>query len=126
MTNYNNIQTPCFGTLAEIHAALVKDLNWLNEQVTINGWGYTVKAVGFASNNNSCICRTPEEWAVMHPGVAILTGMYPDDKMELYEVITLEKIPHISKRCPLCGDQLDQDGMRHGTCSSCYAEECGH
>jgi hypothetical protein len=52
--------------------------------------------------------------------VAILIG-YDDDSI-LYEIATTGKIPHISKRCALCGIQLNQEEQKRGACSSCHAE----
>jgi hypothetical protein len=125
MIEYNGIQTPCFGTLEEIHTALIKDLNWLNEQVSINGQGYTVKEAGFQDNDNGQV-KQILYLALLHPGTAILTGMKEalwHDPSDSFTVVTSGKVPHVSKRCALCGMQLDQEGVTRGACPSCYAEE---
>lgn len=124
MTDYNGIQAPCFGTLEEIHAALIKDLNWLNEQVTINGWGYTVKESGFQDNNNGTIKQIPY-LVILHPGTAILIGMKETtlNNPDFFKIATSGKIPHVSKRCAICGMQLDKEGITRGACPSCYAEK---
>lgn len=130
MTDYNGIQTPCFGTLGEIHAALIKDLHWLNEQVTINGWGYTVKESGFQDNHNGAV-KQISYLVILHPGTAILTGLkettfkenYEGDNPDFFEIVTSGRIPHISRRCAICGMQLDNEGITQGACPSCYAEE---
>jgi hypothetical protein len=124
MTDYNGIQTPCYGTLDEIHAALIKDLNWLNEQVTINGYGYTVKESGF-QDHNSGTCKTPEMLKALAPGMAILVGQHKGlfEDEEIFQIVTCGKIPHISLRCICCGIQLNQDEIKRGACDPCYAAE---
>jgi hypothetical protein len=124
MTDYNGIQTPCYGTLEEIHAALIKDLKWLDEQVTINGYGFTVKESGFQSNSSGS-CYTPEMLKLIAPGMAILLGLttYESDDPDHYDIMTCGKIPHISLRCICCGIQLNQDEIKRGACDPCYAAE---
>jgi hypothetical protein len=124
MTDYNGIQTPCYGTLEEIHAALIKDLNWLDEQVTINGYGFTVKESGF-QNNGTGTCKTPEMLKLIAPGMAILCGQHEAKHggVEIFDIVTCGKIPHISLRCICCGIQLNQDEIKRGACDPCYAAE---
>jgi hypothetical protein len=125
MTTHNGINIPCFGTLKEIHAALVKELNWIDEQVSINGWGYTVKEAGFQSNHNGMV-QIFDNLQIMHPGTAILVRLVEQttfpDLPKSFEIVTSGKIPHVSKRCAICGCQLDNDGVHRGACFSCYGE----
>jgi len=127
MTDYNNIECPCYGTLKEIHAALIGPLEHGGQQCTINGIGYTVDPAGFRSNRNGRL-HAPEELERNYPpdglGVAILVGFREKESAgEYVQIITTKKIPHVSKRCPECGDQLDQYEIEHyGACGSCYAE----
>lgn len=123
MPTYNGIEIPCFGLLDEIHAALIKELNWLNEQVSINGWGYTVKEAGFQSNDSGrCIdCTT---LALLHPGMAVLYNQIEDPC--IFMILTSGKVPHVSKRCALCGCQLNQEEIKHGACIGCHSAKCGH
>ena len=128
MTTHNGIQIPCFGTLQEIHAALIKDLDWLNNQVSINGWGYTVKEAGFQSNESGK-CHDCLTLASLHKGTAVLynleetgfSGNYLGDLPDYYEIVTSGKVPHVSKRCAECGCQLNQDEIKRGACDGCYA-----
>jgi hypothetical protein len=128
MTIYDGITCPCFGTLEEIHTALIKDLNWLNEQVSINGTGYTVKESGFQDNHNGTI-RTCSYMTILHPGTAILAGQdesHYQDLQDVFRIVTSGKIPHVSKRCALCGIQLIQEDIKRGACGPCYAAEVGY
>ena len=133
MIAHNSIVCPCFGTLNEIHTALVKDLKWLDNQVTINGWGYTVKEAGFQSNHNGRIYPVSEEsktrgLTYLHPGTGILIDLrYDEDSDEpqeppFWEIVTSGKVPHVSKRCAECGVQLNHEEIKHGACLSCYSE----
>lgn len=127
MPQINGIEIPCFGSLDEIHKVLTKELNWIDKTVVINGFGFTVKEAGYQSNQSG-ICRTPDTWSKLHTGTAILYNYECDDEEmpPFYEIMTSGKVPHISKRCALCGMQLDQDGIKRGACGPCYAEEVGH
>jgi hypothetical protein len=124
MTNYNGITLPAYGTLTEIHAALIDTLNHGGQQCSINGWGFTVEKEGFRSNQSGRVYSP----CLLEDGVAILTGMkktgfegnYDGDNPDFFEIITCKKVPHISKRCIECGMQLNQDEIRHGVCDACY------
>lgn len=120
------VRCPCYGTLQEIHEVLYKELELVNSPVTINGWGYTVKESGFQSNENGVIVPF-ERLVLLHPGTALFVGYHDlDEGIEIPEIVTSGKVPHVSKRCALCGDQLTEEEIRHGACNSCYAEETGH
>lgn len=123
MTTIGNTEIPCFGTLKEIHAALVGDMGWLDGQVSINGWGYTVKEAGFQSNHNGMV-QLFEHLQIVHPGTAIIASKEdrPDDLPDSFVIVTSGKVPHVSKRCADCGCQLDQDEIPRGACNACYSE----
>lgn len=128
MTTHNGIQIPCFGTLQEIHAALIKNLDWLDKQVSINGWGYTVKEAGFQSNESGK-CHNCLTLGFQHKGTAVLYNLketgFPDNydgnNPDYFEIVTSGKVPHVSKRYAECGCQLNQDEIKHGACDGCYA-----
>lgn len=127
MTNYCGIECPCYGTLEEIHKALIEDLCKLGEEVLINGWRYTVTEKGFRSAESKKEYSSSLLAEVLHTGTAILIGLIPDDTQPedaayLYEIATTGKIPHVSKRCVLCGVQLNQEEQKNRACLSCYAE----
>lgn len=127
MTIYNGIECPCYGTLEEIHKILVTDLNRIGDTVLINGWGLTVTEKGFRSKVLSKREFLPSTLAKFpHPGIAILTGLKPDESQPedvayFYEIVTMGRIPHVSKRCAECGCQMDRDEIKRGACSSCYS-----
>ena len=135
MTTHNGIETPCFGTLKEIHAALVGSLNWKGQQVSINGWGYMVTEAGFQSNGSGNVYQ-PGSIATRFrmPGTAILIGLnetgfsgnYDGSNPDFFEIVTSGKVPHVSERCQLCGAQLNKDEIKRRACDGCYAEEVGH
>lgn len=133
-TRYNGIDCPCFAeTLAEIHAALKTDLNWIGEQVTINNFGYTVTENGFRSNHTDreYPADSPAFINMLAPGLVILIGSNSlsydccgYNNREIFEIVTLGKLPHISKRCPVCGQQLNSEEIEHyGACTNCHAAE---
>jgi hypothetical protein len=127
MTNYCGIECPCYGTLEEIHKALIGELCRLGEEVLINGWRYTVTEEGFQSTESKKEYSSSLLADALHTGTAILIGMIPDDTQPeeaayLYEIATTGRIPHVSKRCALCGLQLCQDDQKYGACGPCRAE----
>lgn len=142
MTTHNGIETPCFGSLVEIHAALIGPLNWTGNTVTINDRGYTVMPEGFKSHYDGIAPRAvdrvflPSEEAFcnfLHKGMAILIGLketgylgnYGGEDPDYFQIVTVGELPHVSKRCALCGVQLCEEEIGRGACNSCYAEEVG-
>ena len=131
MTTYSGIECPCYGTLSEIHRALIDDLEWLGSQVSLNGWGFTVTEKGFRSNESNKDYDSKLLAEFLHNGTAILirkveTGFehnYEGDLPDHFEIATTGKIPHVSKRCAICGIQLNQDDQKRGACTSCYGQE---
>lgn len=123
MTQINGVLLPAFGTLQEIHTEIFKTLSGFGEQCTINGWEYTITSSGFRSHDSN------KDYPVsaiegIHPGIAVLLapecGKYC--MQGRWEIVTLGKIPHVSKRCPKCGDQLNAYEIEHyGACTSCYS-----
>jgi hypothetical protein len=127
MTTYEGIECPCYGTLEEIHAVLIGDLKWIGKQITINGFDYTVTERGFKNNQSEREYISSVLAEFLHTGTAILIGMEEWDDRDIpllvFQIFTTGKIPHVSKRCALCGFQLTQEEQKHGACGPCYAEE---
>ncbi|MEN6394959.1 MAG: hypothetical protein ABFC78_00550 [Methanoregula sp.] len=126
----NGITLPAFGTLAEVHAVLIdsQGLNALDDSCVINGYGYTITKNGFLSVESEKE-RTPDTLTQFHTGIAIVIGYNTQEwegLLPALEIITTGRLPHISKRCTLCGMQLDKEGIKRGACTSCHAMEVGH
>jgi len=133
MTTYNGIECPCYGTLEEIHAALIKELEWTGKQVCINRWEYIVTEKGFIPDQS--LSRLKREYdsktlaEFLHTGTAILILKKEWNELDdpelrdiSIQIVTTGKIPHVSKRCALCGTQLNQEDQMRGACGSCHAE----
>ena len=126
MIDVNGTDLPCYGTLAEIHAALINDHKWLDRFVTINGMKYTVKSVGFVSGRSGrCFLPISPGFLAQHPGRGLLVSYVPatENAFPYFVVVTTGKIPHISDRCQLCGSQLVESDRARRACFPCYAEE---
>lgn len=128
ITYEGNIEYPCFGTLKEIHAALIGPLNRLDSLCTINGFAYIIRKEGFESNTSHKIysCDVLQEMPPDGLGTCILMEYEYlseiDDHETSVEIISMSKIPHVSKRCKICGCQLDQYEIKKTVCESCYGE----
>lgn len=126
MTIYNGIECPCCGTLEEIHKVLITELGWIENQVSINGWKFTITKKGFRSNQSGKEYAPSILSGFPHTGTAILIGLEGDedqlpDYSYHYQIVTVNHMPHISKRCIECGCQINQDEIKHGACNSCYS-----
>jgi hypothetical protein len=108
--------------MVEIHRALVKEMNCLDEQVTINGFGYRVRENTFESNHSKRVFEpdNPDWLAMRAPGTAILVGL--DEIIGVPEIITTGGIPHVSIRCLHCGQQLEEHEIKNTICDGCYGE----
>jgi hypothetical protein len=129
MPEVNGVSLPAFGTLAEIHKALLERFDFCERECIINGIGWTVVPDGFRSNRTEKVytCENLERFPPGGLGTCLLLGFIDVLPEEVAEIITTMNIPHISKRCPICGDQLNQYEIEHyGACFSCYSEETGH
>jgi hypothetical protein len=116
---------PCQGTLKEIHEVLIGDLQWVGQPVTVNGWGYTLSDTGFISNEDHKE-KSFECMETLHPGRALFVDQdMLLDNAEICAIVTLDRVPHVSKRCQLCGDQLLSGEINQGACNSCFAREVG-
>jgi hypothetical protein len=128
MTTLCGIECPCYGTLEEVHKELIgDDLKWKEKQVSIDGRGYTVTEKGFRSNSSEKEYTPSTLSEFLHPGTAILIGIEESASasgsgIEWYQIETTGKIPHISKRCALCGMQLNQEEQKYGACGPCMRE----
>jgi hypothetical protein len=127
MTTYEGIDCPCYGTLDEIHKALIGDLHWTEKPITINGFDYIVTEKGFRNNQSEREYLPSVLAEFLHGGTAILIGMEEWDDRDIpllvFQIFTTGKIPHISKRCALCGFQLNQEDQKYCACGPCRAEE---
>lgn len=122
-TRDKGIHLPCFGMLDEIHAALLKEFDWEGNTVIINGTGYTVIKEGFQSNASG-LPLSPGVMAYQNKGIAIIMGYIHEDEETpaYYEVFTSGNVPHVSRRCKICGDQLVQHEINREYCDKCYRE----
>lgn len=123
----NSVEVPCYGTLEEILEVLKTAFKLENgTDVLINGSGYEITEKGFRSlwsSSKEYDVTDPAFLEMICPGIAILLGRYGDDDEGPFDIITTGKLPHVSKRCPYCGEQLTADQVERGAHPSCFEAE---